>query len=606
MAPRPLRTVLVATDLTPASDAVVAQAATVARRAGAALHVLHVVEGPPASAGLRQDALDADRVRAAQDLLEEQLRRCASDDEVASREVRVDVPHDAIARRRAEIAADLVVVGPHGGGGFTARVLGTTAERVIGEAEAPCLVVRGEGTPPWRRVGVPTDLSVPAGRALDLAAAWVPLLADGEGAPAPELSLVHVGWLVEREDDPALAERLTGALERELERVEGAGVRTGTELLWANDPAKALVQWAERAGMELLVVPTHGQGGFKRALLGSTPSALARHAPCSVLLVPEEGGGGGSGDVGTEAEDAGRPVREPRLARIVIGADFSEPSNTAAGWATRHLAPDAEHVLIHAVDIPRPPVFLDHGSATHGEILEATREQAERRMRELTARLELPQPWVEVREGAPAEVLAAAAREFDADLLVVGEHTHPRGAWGVLGTTAERLVHDAPVPVLLARGVPDGPSRRILAAVDASRHADPVLAWAHLLSAHVDAELVVCHVLDPSFLGRARRVSGIAAARDLEQRYVSQGEAWLRERLEERPEDFGAAEVLLPIGHAPYEILAAQSRGGFDLVIMASRGQGAVARGLLGSVASTVLRGAACPVLVIGDDAREP
>lgn len=55
--------------------------------------------------------------------------------------------------------------------------------------------------------------------------------------------------------------------------VEGVAVR---ELL---DCAK---------GADLLVVGTHGRGGFAGMLLGSVSQHVTHHAPCAVVLVPEE------------------------------------------------------------------------------------------------------------------------------------------------------------------------------------------------------------------------------------------------------------------------------------------------------------------------------
>lgn len=61
----------------------------------------------------------------------------------------------------------------------------------------------------------------------------------------------------------------------------------------------------------------------------------------------------------------------------------------------------------------------------------------------------------------------------------------------------------------------------------------------------------------------------------------------------------GEAEIAILAGEPAYEILSAERRGGFDLIVIGSRGGVAVARALLGSVASSVLRGASCPVFVV-------
>jgi len=109
-----------------------------------------------------------------------------------------------------------------------------------------------------------------------------------------EVRVMHVGWTVEREDDPRMEDRFTRpALERQVEmanaQVPGADtLRTRVEVLWADDPrpAEATVAWASELHVDLLVMGTQGRSGLGRALIGSVASGVARRAPCAVLLVP--------------------------------------------------------------------------------------------------------------------------------------------------------------------------------------------------------------------------------------------------------------------------------------------------------------------------------
>ncbi|MEJ5330751.1 MAG: universal stress protein [Desulfobaccales bacterium] len=59
--------------------------------------------------------------------------------------VTVGVPDDAIVRLARELAADLIILGSHGRTGFTRLLLGSVAERVIGTAPCPVLVVKKPG-----------------------------------------------------------------------------------------------------------------------------------------------------------------------------------------------------------------------------------------------------------------------------------------------------------------------------------------------------------------------------------------------------------------------------------------------------------------------------
>nr|NIV22181.1 universal stress protein [Gemmatimonadota bacterium] len=139
------------------------------------------------------------------------------------------------------------------------------------------------------------------------------------------------------------------------------------------------------------------------------------------------------------------------LDRIVIGIDFSEPSLAAARWTARHFAPDAELILVHSIEIPRPPGYLEKLLGPAPELVENAREGAERRLRELAGELDGARVRLELREGRPSDRIAEVADSVRADVIVVGEHGHHRGFGDILGSTAERLTRSAPAPVLLAR-----------------------------------------------------------------------------------------------------------------------------------------------------------
>src|SRR5690606_4024763 len=98
----------------------------------------------------------------------------------------------------------------------------------------------------------------------------------------------------------------------------------------------------------------------------------------------------------------------------------------------------------------------------------SARSGALRRLAELRDLALCPFVRAHVQEGKPAMEIARLASEVGADLIVVGEQGPRRGVGALLGSTAERVLFDSPVPVLLARKVGDTPPRRIIVAIDAS------------------------------------------------------------------------------------------------------------------------------------------
>jgi nucleotide-binding universal stress UspA family protein len=56
-------------------------------------------------------------------------------------------------------------------------------------------------------------------------------------------------------------------------------------VLLDGDPASEIVRYGRDAGMDLIVIGTHGRTGLERLLMGSVAEKVLRDAPCSVLIV---------------------------------------------------------------------------------------------------------------------------------------------------------------------------------------------------------------------------------------------------------------------------------------------------------------------------------
>ena len=143
--PRPRRAVqrvLLATDLSPASEAATSQAIDLARGLGANLLVVSVID-PDARASLGARGERMDQRRAARELAAQAVV-------VRGRQAGIAVsfliwegdPGPAIVEAAAAEEADIVVVGSHGRGRVGRLVLGSVSDHVVRNATAPVLVVR--------------------------------------------------------------------------------------------------------------------------------------------------------------------------------------------------------------------------------------------------------------------------------------------------------------------------------------------------------------------------------------------------------------------------------------------------------------------------------
>ena len=293
-----IRSVLAASDLGDASDEVVRAAGALAARTGAKLHVVHAFDArrTPATSAAGQPVTFRGLIDDVERALDEQIRRTVPEKvKVASRRVVEDAPAQAILAYASEIAADLLVLGPHTHRRAGDWLLGGTADRVVRTVSAPCLVVRGSLRVPLRRVVAPLDVAEPVREALDLVLAWTGALGvrpSPDPIPEMQLRVLHVLPPVMRSDSFALDHAvvgpgLRGTIQAAVDRVPGATMLdVHEEVLWGDDPAEEIIGFARREAADLLVLAARGYGPARRALLGSVSSAVASGASCSVLLLP--------------------------------------------------------------------------------------------------------------------------------------------------------------------------------------------------------------------------------------------------------------------------------------------------------------------------------
>lgn len=134
-----------------------------------------------------------------------------------------------------------------------------------------------------QKILYPTDFSSPGRTALEMASC----LAHDRGA---KLLIVHV-------EEPPTAygggELYYGVQEpnvEELQRMLSEVVPTHPSVpyehrLVMGSPAIAIVELAEKEGVSMIVMPTHGRSGLMRLLMGSVAEEVVRKAKCPVLTV---------------------------------------------------------------------------------------------------------------------------------------------------------------------------------------------------------------------------------------------------------------------------------------------------------------------------------
>lgn len=206
---------------------------------------------------------------------------------------------------------------------------------------------------------------------------------------------------------------------------QGRGAAVRGQVM-VGDPSSTLIDVAERMHTSLVVMTTHGRTGMERFALGSVADRMVCYGPAPVFLLRSHG----------------VECRAERLDRAIIGLDGSERAERAldicrmlAGCVIREL------VLVRAI-------AADADARKAAEAQQYLDEVVARHAHEFGSRdCGLT---VEVLRGPAAEAILRKA-ERECDLIVIATHGRTGTARWALGSIAERVLHDAGVPVLLVR-----------------------------------------------------------------------------------------------------------------------------------------------------------
>lgn len=295
-------------------------------------------------------------------------------------------------------------------------------------------------TAPITRILCPVDLSETSRRAL----AYARMLAGWYDASVTALQVIWLGIPpVSMSGAPAfITDAQQAEFAEDLKRfVDDPRTPVAVETVVAHGPiVQQILHQAKSTHADLIVMGTHGLGGFERLVLGSVTEKILRKAECPVLTVPPA------------AADA--PTTPQPFGAIVCAMDFSPASQKALAYALRLASESGKRlILLHVIDMHGD----GHIRPGDGPVMSAERRQYEHlAQREL--RLSVPdstRQWCECREvtalGRPHEQIVRLAEAESADLIVMGVHGRHTLDLGIFGSTTNQVVRNAPCPVLTVR-----------------------------------------------------------------------------------------------------------------------------------------------------------
>jgi nucleotide-binding universal stress UspA family protein len=304
-----IRNILVPIDFSEMAGPAIETAQRLARRFGAAVHLVHVHDYyypvgfmapgalvPMSMVTFRED--DAARVA-------NQLGALAKKHGIpkANCHVQNDAPvFNEICKVARQIKADLIVTPTHGYTGVAHFFEGSTAERLVQHSPCPVLIARERGKKSSRSalngktsgsinsILVPVDFSQCSFQALEYAIKF----AEQVAASLIVFHAIHIGYAFTADgyamyDLATLTKAARKDAERQMEKfarlAKFRGVKFET-VVQVGPSVDEICAFAENRNIDLIITATHGFTGLKHVLIGSTAEQVVRRANRPVLVVP--------------------------------------------------------------------------------------------------------------------------------------------------------------------------------------------------------------------------------------------------------------------------------------------------------------------------------
>jgi nucleotide-binding universal stress UspA family protein len=251
---------------------------------------------------------------------------------------------------------------------------------------------------------------------------------------------------------------------------------------------------------------------------------------------------------------------------------------------------DGQLLLLHVVDERQSPSII-------GRRADRARSDLQWRARQLM-HIDVSRAEISVRVGKPHPTIARVAKEWDADLVVLGANRSRTGD-RYFGTTAERVARAATRPVLTVNREPTRPYDSVLLATDLSDGFARVARMTQNLGLLDGVCASVVHALGPA----SRLMLGSAGVPDGDiGRYMDHIRKASFEELVAQFETAGLDAARFHIAQ-PYEtpfraIQREVEESSAELVVIGTSRYAALKRAFWRSVANEVLRKVACDVLI--------
>jgi nucleotide-binding universal stress UspA family protein len=204
---------------------------------------------------------------------------------------------------------------------------------------------------------------------------------------------------------------------------------TVKRVLRYGDPAHEMVKYADSEKVDLIVMPTHGYGPFRKFLLGSVTAKVLHDAHCPVWT-----------GVHMESNPQNESVS---FGRILCAIDPWNGDYNALAWAWKFASEIGRPVrIVHAL----PPIYAPDSVDANDDMKKRMSDEIEAEIRKAQQSVG-SKAEVQIVTGDAPKAVCAAARDWNADLMVIS-----RGAasefLGRLGSRSYSIIRESPCPVV--------------------------------------------------------------------------------------------------------------------------------------------------------------
>lgn len=235
------------------------------------------------------------------------------------------------------------------------------------------------------------------------------------------------------------AEIMEQALRKHANRDDSKTPACQSVIVGCDDPGDCITREAAKYGVDLIVMRSRRRP-TRAALLGSVAESVCRTAPCPVMVMHSD-----------ERDWVNGSAREIGLKRVLVAYDFSDHSELALKLGLL-IAQEyqAELHLLHVL----PPFTLNETEISWYPLgKEGVYHKAARRLQKAVP--DEAHLWCTIKnvisEGQPYREILHYAERNEIDLVCIGAHGAGFGIHTLFGSNVDRVLRQAPCPVLVAR-----------------------------------------------------------------------------------------------------------------------------------------------------------